>query len=71
MLQWTYVVCYGLRPGIRWFAMDEDGQFCKEQFSSPDDEVVRQIKLGKSRVSAITSCDLLQIYYKFATHNTE
>ena len=25
----------------------------------------------KSRVSAILSCDLLQIYYKFATYNTE
>lgn len=44
MLQWTYVVCYGLRPGIRWFAMDEDGQFCKEQFSSPDDEVAKGLK---------------------------
>lgn len=37
----------------------------------PDNEVIRQIKSVKSRVSAITSCDLLQIYYKFATHNTE
>ena len=25
----------------------------------------------KLKVSAILSCDLLQIYYKFATHNTE
>ena len=25
----------------------------------------------KLRFSAILSCDLLQIYYKFATHNTE
>lgn len=39
--------------------------------SIPDDEVIRQIKSVKSRVSAITSCDLLQIYYKFAMHNTE
>lgn len=39
--------------------------------TNPDDEVVGQIKPVKSRVSAITSCDLLQIYYKFATHNTE
>ncbi len=43
----------------------------REQNFIPDDEVIGQIKSVKSRVSAITSCDLLQIYYKFATHNTE
>ena len=45
-----------------------DGKF---RTNVPDDEVIGQIKSVKSRVSAITSCDLLQIYYKFATHNTE
>ena len=44
---------------------------CVRYYRFPDDEVVRQINPVKSRVSAITSCDLLQIYYKFATHNTE
>ena len=44
---------------------------CVRYYRFPDNEVIRQIKSVKSRVSAITSCDLLQIYYKFATHNTE
>lgn len=43
----------------------------KGENPNPHDEIVRQINPVKSRVSAITSCDLLQIYYKFATHNTE
>ena len=43
----------------------------KGENPNPDDEEFGQIKSVKSRVSAITSCDLLQIYYKFATHNTE
>ena len=30
--------------------------------SSPDDEIIRQIKLVKSRVSEIFDCNLLQIY---------
>ena len=29
----------------------------------PDDEVIRQIKLVKSRVSETFDCNLLQIYY--------
>ena len=44
---------------------------CVRYYRFPDNEVIGQIKSVKSRVSAITSCDLLQIYYKFATHNTE
>lgn len=47
----------------------EVGRLYQDGF--PNDEIFRQIKSVKSRVSAITSCDLLQIYYKFATHNTE
>ena len=38
--------------------------------SSPNDEVIGQINAVKSRVSAVLDCNLLQIYYKFATHNT-
>ena len=37
----------------------------------PDNEISRQIKLVKSRVSEIFDCNLLQIYYKFTTYNTE
>ena len=38
--------------------------------SSPDDEKFGEVNAVKSMVSAVLSCDLLQIYHKFATHNT-
>ena len=50
---------------------ERHGAGWREQNFIPDDEIIGQINPVKSRVSAITSCDLLQIYYKFATHNTE
>lgn len=38
--------------------------------SSPYDEEFGEVNAVKSMVSAVLSCDLLQIYHKFATHNT-